>query len=77
MATIHRIGKVEIRIYRRGEHPPPHVHVDGPDTRAQVAIADGSIIQGFLPTKLARRVREWLKDNRAAVLAQWNNITGL
>lgn len=77
MPKIHKIGSVEIRIYRRGEHPPPHVHVDGPDASAQVAIADGSVIQGFLPPKLERSVREWLKDNRETVLAQWDNITGL
>lgn len=77
MATIHRIGKVDIRIYRRGEHPPPHVHVDGSGIRAQVAIADGAVIEGSLPTKTERAVRDWLKDNREETLERWEEITGL
>ena len=77
MPTMHRIGRVEIRIYRRGEHNPPHIHVVTRSAGATIRIDTGAVLRGALPPKIERSVRRWLADNRAETLRRWHDVTGL
>jgi hypothetical protein len=41
------------------DHPPPHFHVRYGEHRARVAIESGEVINGELPHRATRLVREW------------------
>ena len=75
MPTIARFGSTKIRMYG-GDHNPPHVHVVGPDFAAQVAIADGEILNGGVPARVRRPVLRWIAENRARLLDTWERLTG-
>jgi hypothetical protein len=61
---------IVIRMYH-DEHPPPHFHAAYQDFEAFVRIEDGEIVQGALPPKAARLVRQWALDHREAPMANW------
>lgn len=67
---ISRFYGIVIRMYLRGEHPPPHFHVQYGEYRASVSIDDFELIDGELPPRAVKLVREWgtlheqeLRDN--------------
>jgi hypothetical protein len=61
---------IVIRMYH-DDHPPPHFHASYQGFAALVRIADGEILQGSLPKKAARIVRQWTLDHRDALMANW------
>lgn len=61
---------IVIRMYH-DEHPPPHFHAAYQGFEAFVQIEDGEILQGGLPRKAARLVRQWALDHREALMANW------
>lgn len=76
---------IAIRMFFR-DHPPPHFQASYGGYEANIAIADGSILEGHLPPRAARLVKEWtvahredLEENwrRARVLEPLNRIAGL
>ena len=52
-------------------HPPPHFHAEYQGFRALVRISDGVIINGRLPGKAARIVRQWALDHQGELMANW------
>ena len=58
MPTISAFYGILIRMYF-GDHPPPHFHARYGEHKARCAIATGEIIDGELPARAARLVREW------------------
>ena len=75
MPTIKRFGSTKIRMYG-GDHNPPHVHVIGTDFAAQIAIADGEILNGVLPAKNRVTILRWIARNRDDLMITWNVLTG-
>lgn len=61
-----------IRVFH-ADHPPPHVHVEYGEWAAIVQISDGKVLQGRLPPRLLRLLREWLCERRANVLRTWED----
>jgi Domain of unknown function (DUF4160) len=53
------------------DHPPPHFHALYGEYRARVAIASGETIDGELPRRAARLVREWAALHRGELEANW------
>lgn len=54
------------------EHNPPHIHVSHGDRRgrfldwaAQIVIEDGSILEGYVPSRDLKLVRKWIKIHKA------------
>jgi len=43
-----------------GDHPPPHFHVRYGGHKARFSIPAGELLDGELPTRAARLVREWV-----------------
>jgi Domain of unknown function (DUF4160) len=41
------------------DHDPPHFRVRYQEYRARVLIADGEVIDGRLPPRVARLLKEW------------------
>ena len=53
------------------EHPPPHFHARYAESKARVEIATGEIIDGELPRRAARLVREWTALHRDELEENW------
>jgi hypothetical protein len=73
MTSIVRLSNCIIYVYARGEHPPPHFHLRGPNSRCSVEIATLEILKGRGDKKDAR---EWLAvpENCAALEAEWRRL---
>lgn len=57
------------------DHPPPHFHVRFGEHKARVEIATGDILEGRLPVRAERMVREWAELHRAELVHNWEPCT--
>lgn len=53
------------------DHPPPHFHAIYGEHEARIAIDSLQVIEGWLPTRAARLVREWGALHRAELIDNW------
>ena len=70
MPTVSLFYGIVIRMFVK-DHPPPHFHALYGERRAGVAIASGEVLDGELPPRAARLVREWAALRRAELEANW------
>jgi len=70
MPTISRFYGIVILMYHNDRHVP-HFHAKYGEYAALVAIEDGSIIAGKLPTRAYHLVLEWLALHRRELLLDW------
>ena len=72
MPTLARFYGIVIRMYFLGsEHNPPHIHaIYGEDTAA-FDIRTGEAIDGYLPSRAADMVREWISIHSIELLKMW------
>lgn len=61
---------IVIRMFH-DDHPPPHIHASYQGFEAFIRISDGGVLQGSLPNKAARMVRQWVLDHQAELMANW------
>ena len=54
------------------DHEPPHFHVRYQGFRARVLISDGEIVDGRLPPRVARLVKEWTALRHDALVRNWH-----
>jgi hypothetical protein len=54
------------------DHDPPHFHVRYQGFRARIRISDGEVIDGRLPRRVARLVREWTALRQDALSRNWH-----
>ena len=57
-------------MYHR-EHNPPPFHAFYAGFRAEIEIASGRIVEGYLPRRAERLVREWATMHRDELLENW------
>ncbi len=60
-----------IRINFR-DHNPPHFHADYQGFSDTFKIEDGSFLDGEFPPKLTKIITDWAKENKSALLENWN-----
>ncbi|HVX72337.1 MAG: DUF4160 domain-containing protein [Devosia sp.] len=65
---------VVVRMYR--DHNPPHCHISTQDGEAQVSLLDLRVIRGELGRRHHRIAMRWIRENRDALLAEWNRLNG-
>jgi hypothetical protein len=70
MPTIAFFYGIAIRMFFR-DHPPPHFLATYAGHEANVSIASGEVIDGHLPTRAARLVKEWTLAHRAELEENW------
>lgn len=70
MPTISAFYGIVIRMFIK-DHPPPHFHALYGEYRARVAIASGEVLDGELPPRASRLVREWTALHRDELEADW------
>ncbi len=72
MPALARFYGIVIRMYFLGtKHNPPHIHVIYGDDTAAFDIRTGEMIDGDLPNRAASMVREWVAQNRDALIEMW------
>lgn len=71
--TVLRVGNLRIVIYFR-DHQPPHVHVIGPGQEAVFEIENLRCISSYgFSFQMLRRIQEYLKPRRSALVEFWND----
>lgn len=53
------------------DHLPPHFHAEFSGHWAELTIADGRLLNGFLPARALRLVREWLEMHDSDLQDRW------
>ena len=53
------------------KHHLPYIHVRYQNDRASIAIEDGRVLAGELPTRQLRMVEVWVDLHREELLADW------
>jgi hypothetical protein len=70
MPVISYFFGIYVRMYF-ADHAPPHFHVEYQGHEALIAIESGDVIEGRLPGKAARLIKEWCQEHRTELLANW------
>jgi hypothetical protein len=70
------LSNCRIYIYAAGEHPPPHFHIRGPNSRASVDIVTLELVKGKADRKDLREAREWalISENTVILLNAWRTL---
>ena len=53
------------------DHPPPHIHAEYQGHEAYISIETGDIIQGRLPAKALRLIKEWIQEHQEELMSNW------
>jgi hypothetical protein len=53
------------------DHAPPHFHVIYAGWEASFRISDLAIIEGQVPARAARLIRQWARMHAVGLLANW------
>jgi hypothetical protein len=70
MPVISYFFGIYIRMYH-GDHAPPHFHAAYQGHEAFIDIASGEVLEGKLPNKAARLVKDWCLEHQRELLADW------
>lgn len=54
------------------DHPPPHIHAQYQGQEALIAIRTGDVLRGRLPARVLRLVQDWVVENQAALMQNWD-----
>ena len=70
MPRISEFYGIVIAMYFR-DHNPPHLHARYGGQEAKIAIRTGELIEGQLPRRAYRLVREWTELHREELELNW------
>ena len=70
MPVISRFFGITIRMYYR-DHPPAHFHARYGDQEAIISIGNLEVLEGDLPRRAVRLVREWAHLHAKELAADW------
>ncbi len=76
MPTISVFYGIVIRMFVR-DHPPPHFHVRYGEHRARVSIETSELLDGRLPPRVERLVRQWTEIHRGELAENWRRTERL
>jgi len=73
MPTISMFYGIMILMFFRDNrrHHHPHIHVRYQGNEASVLLEDGSVIDGFLPSKQLKMVQAWIEIHKEALFVDW------
>ena len=73
MPVISRFDGIVIRIYfSQSEHDPAHIHVKFAEYSAVIGIENNTILEGYLPNRELKKVKEWVLVHEEELLEIWN-----
>ncbi|AFL73594.1 DUF4160 domain-containing protein [Thiocystis violascens] len=67
---------IYVRMYF-DDHLPPHVHVEYQGAEALVAIETGELLEGRLPRKAAKLIKDWCADHQPELSDNWQRAVAL
>jgi Domain of unknown function (DUF4160) len=70
MPVISYFFGIYIRMYH-DDHNPPHFYVEYQGYEALIAIENGELLAGNLPSKAIKLVREWTREHQQELLLDW------
>ena len=56
---------------RHDDHPPPHIHAAYQGYEALIEIRTGMILEGYLPNKAVKLIREWCLVHQEELMKNW------
>jgi hypothetical protein len=59
------------------DHNPPHFHVEYQGHEALLDIENGDLLEGSLPNKALKLVRDWAKEHQQELQSNWLLATEL
>jgi len=73
MPTISMFYGILISLFFRDDrrHHPPHIHARYQGHTASLAIEDGTILDGKLPSRQLKMVQAWIEIHKDELLADW------
>lgn len=72
MPTICVFYGITIMMYLRDkEHNPPHVHAFYGNDVGVFAISNGELLNGYLPNKISKKVKEFVLKYQNELLEMW------
>lgn len=72
MPEISQFYGIRIKMYFLGnEHNPPHLHAIYNENIALIDIESLEIIEGFLPKRAIKLVKEWMMIHKKEILEMW------
>lgn len=54
------------------QHNTPHIHVSYADQEVIVAIPDGEVIEGSIPTAKMKLLQAWIELHKDELMADWS-----
>jgi len=73
MPVIARFYGIVVKMYfRQSEHGVPHIHAIYGEFNAVFAIESMEMLEGDLPVRAQRLVREWVERYQGDLLDMWN-----
>ena len=74
MPEIARFYGMIIKMFFRGtEHDPPHIHVIYGDYAGLIDLSSGEMLEGDLPARAFRLIKEWHETHRSELLDMWKS----
>ena len=52
-------------------HKTPHIHVSYQENEAVIALPDGEVLEGTLPSNKMKLVQAWIEIHRDELMADW------
>lgn len=62
---------IQMYFYDNKRHKCPHLHAEYGEHQVTVAIEDGAILAGSLPTAKMKLVQAWIEIHKEDLLADW------
>ena len=64
---------ITIKMYfQQSEHNPPHIHAIYGEYTGAIDIVSGELLDGDLPTRALKLIREWINIHQSELLNVWN-----
>jgi hypothetical protein len=57
--------------YDNKKHNRPHIHAEYAEYQASIAIDDGTVLSGSLPSSKLKLVQAWIEIHREDLLVNW------
>jgi hypothetical protein len=73
MPTIANLTNAAIRMFF-DDHLPPHFHLVGPDSSAQISLATLDVIQGHASRRDLAEARAWARANMDVLTTNWSEF---
>ena len=73
MPTLSSFYGIIIKMYfQQSEHNPPHFHAIYGEYTGSINIKTGELIEGDLPERALKLIKEWLEIHQSELLEIWN-----